>query len=430
VPFDIISEYACIDAEITLQLGLYQLDKIEGLSKITNIKKVYENEKKLVRVAFDMEFHGITINRAFCGKAFNYEKSKQDEAANRFEELSGHELVDSGKALAKAFDAVGELYPVTAKGNPSFKAEFLESLSTPLARELLAYRKAQKLANTYYANFIKFADKDDRIHASINLAGTSTGRFSMSEPNLQNLTRTSEEDLKEVYTVRRAFVPSSQDHCFVMIDYQAMEFRLMLDLAGEKGVINKILTEGLDVHQATANQMKVSRQEAKTLNFMLLYGGGIAKLATSLGLSEKKAKDLRDEYFEKLPKVGELIKRTIHAAKVKKKLQNWAGFIYHFPDSDFAYVAPNHIIQGSCAQIIRFAMTEIAPMLQGTKSKMLLQIHDELLFEFHRDDLHMISVIKETMEKIYQHKYLPMACEVSHSWKSWADKQKGLPICT
>lgn len=441
VPFNIITEYGMTDGEITLKLGLHQLSDLQSIVGTTPSTKppltaVYNNETKLTKTCFKMEYHGIKIDRDYSRRAFEYEIGRARTAAAKFTAASGVEFVDSAITLAKAFDTAGETYPRTKPtktrphGTPSFTDVVLESFTSPLAQLVREYRDASKKANTYYANFLKYADTGDRIHANMRQGGTDTGRFSYSEPNLQNLSK--EEDTAQQFLIRRSFVPTDPDHCFVMIDYDQMEYRLMLDYAGEMGIIRQILDDGLDVHQATALQLNVPRESAKTLNFLLLYGGGVKSLAIKLKTEVDAARVLREQYFRKLPNVQYWSSKVVTQVEKEKNLVNWLGRQYHFPyindDVEYrAYAGPNHLIQGGCADIVRVAMNRCDDLLSGTRSRLLVQIHDELLFEVHKDDLGIVSALKRVMETAYPHRYLPLTCGVSYSWRSWADKTKGLP---
>lgn len=436
VPFAIISKYGESDGANVRALAVHQekalAEKAATIPK--DLPGLIENEKKIVKACFRMEKIGIKIDESFCQVGYEREKALADEAAQEFEAVSGCPLVDSGKALSRAFDAVGEKYPRTAKGNPSFKQDVLEGFTTPLAKLVLRYREASKRAGTYYANFLYFADEYSRVHPNMRQAGTDTGRFSYSDPNLQNCPKDEPGDFK----VRSSFIPTSADWCFVMIDYDQMEYRLMLDYAAETGVIRQVLG-GMDVHEATAKLMGVSRQEAKTLNFMLLYGGGVAKLAAALGISIERANQLKRRYFKALEKVQRFTRRVIDTAERRGYVYNWAGRICHFPylmnprtgrKDRFAYKAPNHLIQGGCADVVRFAMTDIDQFLQGYRSRMLLQVHDELLFEVHKSELDIVPELKRIMEGAYPHKHLPLTCGVDHSWQNWGAKVAGFPKIT
>lgn len=440
VPFDVIAPYGIKDAEITYALGMHQLNWVKEDAKNTltqnpnPVTDFYATELALTKVCLDMETVGIRINREFCERALAEERQTYTKAAEEFRKISGFPLVDSPKSLKKAFESVGETFGTTAKGNPSFTADVLEGMKSPLATKLLEYRSAYKKAHTYYQNFLALADKNDRIHANMRQAGTDTTRFSYSEPNLQNLNKNDDEDAAgQEFLVRRAFIPTS-DYVLTAIDYQAQEYRLMLEYAGEMPVIEKVLA-GLDVHSATAEMMGVTRKEAKTLNFLLLYGGGAGKLATSLGVDIEEARALRSQYFARLPKVAAFIRKVIKKADDAELIRSWRGFPLRFPYSNtngkrenHSYKAPNHLIQGGCAQVVRLAMVRCHERLRGMKSRMLVQVHDELLFEIHKSELHVIPEIKGIMEKAFPHRHLPLLCEVKYSVKSWADMSSELPV--
>jgi DNA polymerase-1 len=261
-------------------------------------------------------------------------------------------------------------------------------------------------------------------------AGTDTGRFSYSDPNLQNVPK----EESGTWRVRRAFRPTAPEWCLVMIDYAQMEYRLMLDYAGQMDVIRKILEEGLDVHQATSTSMDVDRTSAKTLNFMLLYGGGTAKLAAALGISIEKAGQLKHRYFKRLEKIRAFSRNIINKAEGRHFVFNWAGRVCHFPEVQtkkgpdrLAFRAPNHVIQGGCADVVKRAMVRCHEFLRAYSSRMLLQVHDEIVFEVHRSELDIVPELRKIMETAYPHRHLPLTCDVEHSWTSWGDKVKGYP---
>jgi DNA polymerase-1 len=424
VPFELIVPYAEKDARITYQLGRHQEAELIKLAACVpegklSILNVHANEKQLTKTCFGMERVGIRVDLAYCDRALRYEQSQYRGAAEDFERLTGFPFVDSGKSLQRAFDVVGSRYGRTEKGNPSFTSEVLESTPSPAGDLVLRYREHYKRAHTYYQNFIRFSDADGAIHANVRQAGTATGRFSYSEPNLQNLHKEEGSELASEFVIRRAFVPR-EGYVFVEMDFQAMEYRVMLDYAGERELIEKVRS-GLDVHTATAQMMGVTRKEAKTINFMLLYGGGAQKLADALGVSLEAAKALRGRYFQTLPQVQAFIKNVTRAAELRGWIRNWAGRVYQFPNPEFSYKAPNYLIQGGCAEVVKIAMNRLADRLRGTKSRMLLQIHDALLFEVHKSELHIVPELRGIMEAAYPYRHLPMACDVKWSDKNWAD---------
>lgn len=429
VPHAIISRYGEKDGAITFKLGEHQraeLAKWNVTIPDGRLDKLIETEARLVKTCFRMEQAGIKIDKDYCQKAYDFETARAQKLAAEFTALSGMEFLDSRLVLAKAFTAAGEKYPTTEKGNPSFTDEVLEGMTTPLASLLRQHRTATKRANTYFANYVYFADENDRIHPNMRQAGTDTGRFSFSDPNLQNVPT---EDTGD-FPVRRAFIPCGPEWILVAIDYEQMEYRLLLDYAGEREVIRQILEDGLDVHQATANAMQVERQSAKTLNFMLLYGGGAQKLADAIGVTLAEAERMKEKYFEALPLVRQFSKGVADRANTRGYVFNWAGRICHFPwgmnprtgkQDRFAYKAPNHVIQGGCADVVKIAMNGCDDYLQGKRSRMLLQVHDELLFGVHRSELDIVPHLRKIMESAYPARYLPLTCSVEWSDKSWGE---------
>lgn len=384
------------------------------------MRLVYGNEMELIKTCFAMEEVGILLDKGYTLNALAYEHRGLKEAISVFEKDTGHKYTDSNKLFAEIFTARGERFPVTEKGNPSFDYDALVGLKSPTADLIIRIRDHEKRAGTYYSSFLYYLANDGRIHANINQAGTTTGRFSYSNPNLQNLSKEDEEeDLKKEYVVRGCFIPTP-GFKFVSLDYSQVEYRLMLDYAGETNLIQSVL-DGEDIHQSTADMVGVSRKYAKTLNFACLYGSGIANIAMMLGISEREASDLRQRYFSRLPKVKRLVKDIMRAGESRGYVRNWLGRRCHINHRDFAYKLPNHLIQGGSADVIKVAMNKIHKLLEGKKSRMVVQIHDDILHEIHEDELDIVKDIKQIMESVYVPKngmLLTVSPEISH--KSWA----------
>jgi DNA polymerase-1 len=371
------------------------------------------------------------IDRPRVAQSLEYEINEVRGAAQRFLQSTGEVFTDSNMALARVFDKMGEKYPRTAKGNPSFKAEFLEELDTPVAQLINKIRYHERRAGTYYSSFLFFADKHDVIHAEARQAGTETGRMSYRDPNLQNVPKEDEpEDQAIPYHVRESFIPR-KDHFFVSIDFEQMEYKVMIDYAGEQKIIKQIL-EGADFHQAIADQCGITRKQAKTLNFAILYGAGIEKIAKMLGVTLAEARDLKATYFGRLPRVQQLVRHITRAGEARGFVFNWLGRRCHIAQRDWAYVLPNHLIQGGCADIVKIAMNKVDDFQDSRESTtaMLLQVHDELLIETRLGDEGSIPQIRELMTSVYKPQNgMRLTTSVDHSLKSWGyrDKVKGLP---
>jgi DNA polymerase I len=390
--------------------------------------EVYENEVALTKVIFGMNRRGILLDREYTKKALAYEEGLIKKARAEFEIDTGHPYKESSKLFAEIFDSRGEPYPLTDKGNPSFKADFLEGLDTHTARLINQVRKHEKRASTYYRPFLHFG-RTGIIHPNLNQAGTTTGRFSASNPNLQNPPK---EDLPEdegkPYYIRSCFVPRP-GYCFVSVDYSAVEFLVMLDYAGETSVIREVLSGG-DVHQVTADMLGVSRKVAKTLGFGLLYGLGIDNFAKALGVEVREARALRALYFRRLPAVKKFTDKVKYVAERRGYITNWMGRRLYLPDKRFSYKMLNHLIQGGAADVIKKAMVQIQPLFANRKSGMLLNIHDELVFEMQPDEFDLLEPATKIMESVYRPlNGMKLITSTDHSWENlgyWSQK-KGRP---
>lgn len=426
VPFDIISPYAMQDAIVTGELYKF-LDK--GMYE----NQVLKTEIALTPILYRMESRGIEIDTAYCREAYEYEQARMEAIAEelRIEFIWPEDnFVDSAKVLAPVLKELGCDLPPTEEGNLSISDKALSPYGhLELVKQVLNLRDATKRATTYFGNYLKLADDYDTIHTNLNQGGTGTGRLSCSNPNLQNIPSEDEG----LYPVRRAFRARPNTR-IVSIDYRQMEFRLMLEYAQEMGLIKKII-EGMDPHDATAQETGLARKPAKTLNFGLLYGMGIAKLAETIGVTFEEAKKFKYLYFDRLPGVKYFIRQASDKMLARGYTMNLYGRRFYLEDPKWAYKAANCIIQGGCADIVKAAMVELAHYLADKHSVMLLQIHDEIIFEVHESEFWIIPELKRIMEIIYKHKYLPMECSVEwgmnlHDMEPWNETDtagKNLP---
>jgi DNA polymerase-1 len=253
--------------------------------------------------------------------------------------------------------------------------------------------------------------------------------MSYSNPNLQNIPKEDEpEDLTKPYIVRESFIPRDGYH-FVSLDYDQVEYRLMLDYAGEMKVIRRVL-EGEDLHQVMADMVGVSRKIAKTLNFAVLYGSGSDNIAKMLGISSSQASELKLQYFGRLPKVSNFISRVKSVGRARGYIVNWMGRRCHLDNRKFAYRLPNHLIQGGAADVIKQAMIVNADYLRRKRSFMTVQIHDDILHEIHNSELDIVPDIKKIMESVYTPKNgmkLTVSPEISK--RSWAYRDFEAMVC-
>ena len=439
VPFPMMARYAETDGVLARFIMLDQIERIkkkeaEAPICAPKILPLVENENKLTKVCFRVEEAGAHIDKAYVKSALKHTLECAEAAQRDFKKMTGLPFDDGGATLQRAFTAMGITLPLTPKsGKPCTNKAVLDALDNPLADKIREIRSFQKLASTYYSSFLYYADADDLVHANIRQGGTETGRFSYSDPNLQNLPKEDdEEDEHKPFLVRRSFTPVNDDFIFVAIDFKQQEFRLMLDLAGEMEMIHKVLS-GMDVHDATADMLGCTRKPAKSINFGLLYGMGKDKMARALKMPRDQSDQLRNTYFSRLPKVKTFITDVTDAGKRRGYIWNSYGFRNHIASSDFAYILPNHLIQGTCGQVIRIAMVRLDEYFRKHKlrSKIILQVHDELLFQVHRSEYAHIPAWQKIMESVYVPKNgLVLECSVEHSERSFAkwDMKKGLPI--
>lgn len=478
VPLFIIQPYGERDAEITFRIGEEQQKKIDEIEQDTikqgepSFRAMVKQEIKVTQVCFEIEKVGMKIDEGFIHRAIEHEHARSISATTEFKEISGENFVDSNMSLQWAFSLSGYAGGVTPKGNPSFNAKVLKGLKNDLAETVMEYRDANKRANTYYKSFLSFADKEQVVHPNIKQAGADTFRFSITNPALQTLNKPDEDsDVRDEFEVRNSFV--SRDGCYlVAIDYKQQEYRLAADYAGETDLIEQI-NNGADVHTATGKLMGVPRSQAKTLNFMLLYGGGVAKLCLALmkpRSSElqlkaitrkdiykskfdsslhrelinaydsvkkedfehdltllKEAHALQQKYFGALPKTKSLIDRVQDSIKQKGYIYNWAGRRLLFPNTRFAYKGPNYLIQSSGAEIMRKALVDLQGYLSSYRSRILLSIHDEILFEMVPEEFSLIPEIQHIMINAYKPNN---GCfmDTDVKWgRAWGVLEKGLP---
>jgi len=469
VPDSILIPYALNDVRVThgcyLKISSAIKSEEEFLpKKAKDTSDLLENESRLIRTVWRMEQRGVLVDWEYCNEGRKHYEEKVRDAESKFKDFTGRDFSKGPTLFKDLFGDEIEKWTYTAKGNPEFDIGALKRFENPAAKIVIEYSQAKKQLE-YFQNFLWYSDSDSVIHCDYKQAGTDTTRFSCSDPNLQNLTKPDKYEKvveNDPFPVRRALIPRP-GFFFAALDFDQVEYRVMLDIANADALILKII-EGLDVHAATAFLSGTSRQQAKTTNFLSLYGGGIAKLANDLfGLTIShedakalwklecgwrldnkerelvsklpadkkahnlpllhKAKGVQDAIFAAAPELKVFTKAVIESAKNRGYIFNFFGRRYQFPDKKFAYKAPNHLIQGSCADAMKIAMNRIDELLLDYKTKMILTIHDELVLEVFYGEEFLIPQVKAIMEKAYPWKKLPTKVSVEWSNKSLADKE-------
>ena len=412
VPFSIMYQYGAHDAVLHRTIGLDQIQNIPHWG-------LYLEECANTKTCLKMENRGVCVDTDYAQKGREHEETKVEQAEKKLTEIGGRPFKNGPKWLQTVFDEQSIPYRINPKtGNPVFDKSALETIDHPIAEWIRERRRAEQYISTYYSTFI-YKNKGGVIHPDMKQGGTDTGRFSYANPNLQNVPK--EEDSKAGdIEVRKCIVPR-EGYTLVPIDFKQQEFRLMLDYAKERKLIQKVMA-GADLHQATADMVGIQRTFAKRLNFALLYGMGVDKMAVELGVSRREAEMMKLEYFGRLPNVEDLIYRVIGTAKRRGNVKSCAGRILQFPSKEFAYKAPNHLIQGGCGDIAKIAMNRCDEYIEENNLpiNMLIQVHDEIIFEVRNDAFEHMYRLKDIMENVYTPRNgMDMECSIEYSHTSW-----------
>jgi len=433
VPIDIMAKYAMTDARVTYDLGMHCLRTLNDLDVTTKDSTelpwlpVLENELLVTKATYAMERRGILCDVDYTKKCLAYEQEQLAKAKQEFLTIASVEMDGKRQTIEDALTATGEhVAHDIDTGNAMLDKKQLAGMESPIARLIERIRHHETAISTFYSSFLYYTNPvTSTIHCNYRQAGTATGRFSCNNPNMQNLKK-DEYATDEMLQVRKCFVPR-KDYVFAMLDFSQQEYRLILDYANEEKLIASIVNDGLDVHQATADEANVSRKEAKTVNFAILYASGAELLGKNLGSSTIVAKELKAKVLSKIPNVQRLIQGIMARGKDKMCVYNWLGRRCHIDDRKWAYKLPNHVIQGGGADIVKIAMVRIHELLKDAKSGMVAQIHDEIVLEIHKNEMDLIPNIKEIMEKVYVPKNgLPMevTCDISHKSLAVCDKEE------
>lgn len=415
VAIDLASDYACEDADITYQL--FDLFSEKLAADKNNAKLLHELEIPTAEILCQMEANGILIKRPFLNelsKRFDeeiiaLEKRAYEVAGEAFNLGSPKQL---GEMLFEKLGVAGG--KKTKSGQYSTGEAVLSKIDHPLVEIVLEYRGLSKLKSTYTDALDNVADSEtDRVHTSYHQALTSTGRLSSTDPNLQNIPiRTATGRL-----IRQAFI-APEGRVILAADYSQIELRLMAHFSGDTN-LTRAFNEGLDIHTATAAEVlgkaveevsATERRNAKAINFGLLYGMSAFGLAKQLQMSRGEAQDYIDMYFERYPSVKDYMINTRASAYEKGYVETILGRKLYTPDINHSNrmvkqgaerAAINAPLQGSAADLIKLAMIAVDKVLPKEHAKMLLQVHDELVFEVDSDKVDSIrQLITDAMQDV------------------------------
>lgn len=426
---------------VALDTIIYKLGKLyeEKIENNQNQKLLFDMEMPLSKVLAKMELNGFCIDTEGMKRYGEVLSARADELKERIYSFAGEEFnISSPKQLGEIlFDKMKLPTIKKNKSGYSTDADVLKKLMPyhPIIEDILDYRQVTKLKSTYADGLLRAASDDGRIHSIFNQTGTATGRLSSAEPNLQNIPVRTAEGRE----FRKLFVPQSEDYVIIDADYSQIELRILAHIAGDEAMIGAFLS-GNDIHTATASRVfgipmnevdAEHRKRAKAVNFGILYGMGEYSLSEDLGISMSQAKKYIISYLEGFPAVRDYLNDIKAVAKKegyvttlfgrRRKIAELASSnknLQHFGER----VAMNSPIQGTAADIIKIAMVNVdkAFLDAGIDAKLILQVHDELLVEAHKECADKaFEILKDCMENAIK---LSVPLDVdAHIGRTWFD---------
>lgn len=437
VPRDIMARYALKDGRLTYDICDEILRRINKMDQdlaeerppgTPLLMSVLARESRLCHVLFKMYYRGFKIDKEYVNRAIEYE-TRQIETFNKEIKVYTAADISTPAKLGAFLTSQGVALPLTKTGKFQVGKEVLEKalegVDLPVVKLIQEAKKAEKRISTYYKNYLKFADPSGIIHASINQEGTKTGRFSYSDPNLQNLTK--DEEYHE-YAVRNSF-QAFEDHYLLCVDYSQQEMKVMADRAQEMRVVNKILG-GMDFYTATGEVMSeimraiFTRKTSKFISLGVAYGQGKDLIASKLKCSPEEAQRFKRQYLDGMPGIKRMDMLLKKRAERFGRIFNVYGRVLHI-DKGFEYKALNAYVQGSSADMTKESLILIDDYLEdiGAKSLVTATLHDENIFNLHKDELELVPEIQRLMADAYPYTVLPMTAEADISEKSWAAKK-------
>jgi len=435
-----VAEYAGEDADLTLQVHSILSKKMKEI----DVEKIYQTiEEPLIDVLAAMEFEGVRVDPDFLN---NYSKTLGKRIAEKEKLIFKKAGVDFNIASPKQvgevlFDKLKIPYRWKKTSSGQYSTDVVKlnelALNNEIVGDILEFRKYNKLKNTYVDALPHMINpKTDRIHTNYNQARAATGRLSSENPNLQNIPIKDEAGRE----IRKAFVPRDKDHILLAADYSQIELRLIAEISKDPTMMEAFL-EGNDFHRATAAKVydvayeKVSaeqRRNAKTVNFSIIYGAGSTNLSRQLGIKRTEATALIENYFKQFSGLKKYMTDTVDFARENGYVETLLGRKRFLRDinsrnglarSNSERMAINTPIQGTAADMIKLAMIKIHEVFKkkNFKSKMIMQVHDELVFDVHNSELDtLIPIIKKNMQDAIPQLTVPILVEAG-TGQNWLE---------
>jgi len=452
-----IYDYACRDVEITDRL--YEFVK----NKVDSSKFIIQLEHDLIRLLVDIENYGIKINLEYIKKCIDQERAKIEELKDNIYLISGNKFdILSNPQLTEALHKLNIISPLKSEktGKDIWPDEVLRLIDQPISKLILEYRSRSKTISTYLESYLNLSDDNQIIHTNFNSVGTRTGRFSCTEPPLQTVPRYSisvnendvltkgisneltshllrisnelaEESAKGETYLRKCFIPR-KGFSFFIIDYIQMEQLIFAECANEKAMI-LAANNGIDLHDYTAIEIldynsaksdverNLKRQIAKYINFGILYGMGAKSLSKMIKISINDAYQFLNSYHKEFPEIKKYQRKLQNQVESNGFVSTLFGRTRHL-EANFSYKGINSVVSGTCADIMKIVMLKLHNFLKDKKSKILLTIHDELLFEIADDEIESILEIRKIMSD-FNFK-IKLDTSVKYSNRSWGECKK------
>lgn len=440
VAVDKVVEYAGEDADITLQL----VDVLKPMLEDKKLSGLYDTlEEPLIEVLLQMEYDGVNVDQNYLIE-YSKELAKLivDIEKSIYEQAGVHFNIGSPSQVGEVlFDKLKIPYRwrKTKSGKYSTDVDKLTELSkdNAIVNDILEFRKYSKLKSTYVdALPLLINPKTDRIHSNFNQARAATGRLSSDNPNLQNIPIRDEAGRK----IRQAFVPRDENHILLAADYSQIELRLIAEISKDEGMMDAFI-QGNDFHRATAAKVfgvpydevtSDQRRMAKTVNFSITYGAGSTNLSRQLDITRNEAKELIENYFKQFPGLKKYMDDTVDFARENGYVETLLGRKRELRDinsksglmrSNAERMAINTPIQGTAADMIKLAMIHIheAFIQENIQSKMIMQVHDELVFDVVRPELEKVkAIVQEKMKNALPDLKVPIIVEMD-TGENWLE---------
>ncbi|MEQ9052739.1 MAG: DNA polymerase I, partial [Marinoscillum sp.] len=422
IDLNLVKDYACEDADITFQL----MEKLEPEIKEFNLGKLlHEVEEPLSYVLADMEYEGVKIDEQALSVMSKELEQESLRAQTEIFEIAGQEFnIGSPKQLGEIlFDKLKliEDPKKTKTGQYATGEDILSRLANEheIASKILEFREYQKLKSTYVDALPKMVSKiDGRVHTDYRQTIAATGRLSSNNPNLQNIPIRTEKGRE----IRKAFIPRSEEYEILSADYSQIELRIMASFSGDESM-TQAFKEGVDIHANTASKVfkvpldqveSAMRRKAKEVNFGIIYGISAFGLSQNLNISRSEAGEIIEAYFTEFPKVKGYMDDVIEKARKQEYVETILGrrrYLRNINTKNFTMRgfaernAINAPIQGSAADMIKVAMINVHNWMkqEKLKSKMIMQVHDELVFDAHKSEIDLLTTkVDEFMKTAIQ----------------------------